>query len=47
MKVQAAQDVVAIFQAAGAVFVDGDRQVTVSPEELAAQLVKVYGPILD
>jgi hypothetical protein len=46
-KLRAAQDVVAMFEAAGCTFFDSDRQVTVSPEELAAQLVKVYGPVLD
>lgn len=45
MKVQAANDVVAIFAAAGAVFKDGAREV--SAQELAAQLVKVYGHTLD
>lgn len=44
LKVRAAQDVVAIFQAAGAVFMDGDR--LVSADELARQLVKVVGPTI-
>ncbi len=38
---RAALDTVLAFQAAGAVFVNGDTPVT--PEELAAQLVRLYG----
>lgn len=42
LKAKAARDVVNIFAAAGAVFMDGDREV--SREELAAQLLKIVGP---
>ena len=41
LKARAALDIVRVFEAAGCSFVAGDRAVT--PEELAAQLVRLYG----